>query len=340
MPDINLSGLDTSSDSFKSLLSALGLTQKKPTPQIYEFKDPDPMGEEVLRASREGMKNDIGEGTKNTTVRGEFFRISKVCTDLMGQVQRLKSMEENMTALKRIASAAQTLIARHVTVTIIANLTTQPAKNFISSLKKLDLLDIQSLVRLFRLVHAGRINGTLCDSFTPSNLCPFNPVESLSTAITTVITEERTPGGAQLVQSCSKDLLAAAVGGPELIKRAGRRRDKRRRKGSSLNSRFSDGKSDVSILSNPSFAVSRRLVQTLAKFIGKMAGGDLHSTGIVEMMDALAACLFSLKLRPNHRFWALEQLIRVFAATSGSAKKDQCSTSEQKGIVIYFRPYQ
>ena len=38
------------------------------------------------------------------------------------------------------------------------------------------------------------------------------------------------------------------------------------------------------------------------------------NSGVLNMTDALSACLFSSKLEPEHRFWALEQLLKMFSA--------------------------
>ena len=342
VPDIKLNGIDTSASSLRSLLSALGISQKRPTPQKFEFVKPDPMGEELFKTDINEAK--MGESMRHATAdvmmtspNVELFEISSSCNDLMSQVQKLKSIDESMAALDRIAGGTQTLVARYITMMVIASLsTTQPSKNFTTNLKQLDLLNIRSLVRLLRLVHAGRINGTPGDSFvivTPSSLYPVQAVECLSNSITTIVVDEEISAGAQLMQSCSRDLFAAAVGGAELMQQSGRRRRHRRqrRSGSRLKS-FDDSKSDVSILSYPNFDVSRRLVQTLARSTGRLTAGGVCSDGVLQMTDALAACLFSSKLQHKHQFWALEQLIKAFAAVSGGGiRKDQSSRSQLKG---------
>lgn len=343
VPDVSLTGLDYSSHSFKSLLSALGLSKKRPTPQRFKLGVPDPMGEGLFKASKAGIVDSeeggsSGGGTQQQqSSRGDNAKVVKMslsCDGLMGQVQKLKSVEESLMALERVTGSAQTLVARQVTMMVIGSVYTNTSKSFLASLKSLDLLDIQLLVRLLRLVHAGRIDGTSSDSFaiqTPLSVTPVWALECLSSAITTAVMDEGPSAGAQLVQSCSRDLLAAAVGGVELIQQTGRRRrNKRQQQGRSPYA--DDSKCDVSVLANPNFEVSRRLVQTLAQSTVKLiTSSSKHGGGIVQMMDALAACLFSSKLEAEHRFWALEQLVKVFASTSFVVKRDPPSTPQAKG---------
>ncbi len=324
MSDINLDALDTSA---KSLLSALGLSQKRPSPQTFQFSNPDPMGETLFQVNRENES----ESTK--LVAGdcdrEPIKISTSCYDLLDQVKLLKSTEENIAALNRIAAGTQALVARKVILGAIASYSTRSPSDLISSLKSLNMLDIKSLVYLLRLIHASRIDGTPDKSYsisTPSNPLGVNALECVSNTINTVIVEDSTSAGTQLMQSCSRDIFAAAVGGTELIRRTGRRRRNRAYK------RFNYDNSDLSVLANPNFEVSRKLMQTIAKSTGKLAGNDLHNKGVLQMTDSLAACLFSSKLKPSHRFWALEQLIRIFTSSNGATPK-KGSISNEGGTI-------
>ena len=67
------------------------------------------------------------------------------------------------------------------------------------------------------------------------------------------------------------------------------------------------------ILRNPNFFISMNLVQTLAKIMGSSLYKCESGGNVAQMVDALAACLFSAKLEAAHRFWALKQLLKVFA---------------------------
>ena len=333
VPDISLTGLDSSPQSLKSLLSALGLSQKRPTPKKYEFSTSDPMGENLCKMTRDsgdpgedGVKSEGGE-TTDKDIPSDLVKLSTSCNELLQQAQNLKSLDERLSAINRIASATQTLVARHITMLAVASLSVQTRPAFMTSLKDLDLVNVQSLVRLLRLVHAGRIDntpGSVYSLRTPSSLLPIKGLQCLSSAIATVVTENGTTAGSQLMQSCSRDLLAAAVGGAALLRSSSRRRRHRRDR----SERDKAVKSDVSILSNPNFSVSQSLVQTLAESTGKIVYGE-NNTAMLQMIDALAACLFSSKLQPEHRFWALEQLLKVFASAGSGTKREQGVKSQR-----------
>ena len=213
---------------------------------------------------------------------------------------------------------------------VIASLSTDNTLNFADHLRSLDLSNILSLVRLLRLVHAGRIDGTPGRLFgvrTPSSLLPIKGLDCLSSALTSVVTDSL-QAGSQLMQACSRDLLAAAVGGAQLLQRPRRRRRRHRNHGEDLID--PNEKSDLAVLSNPSFAVTQSLVQTMAEAAGKAVFAD--DTGVLLMTDALAACLFSSKLESQYRFWALEQLLKVFASSS---QRENTAKPHPEGILAY-----
>ena len=325
VPDVNLSGLDCSPQSLKSLLSALGLSQKRPTPRRFEFTSTDPLGSSLCKTLPD-LDETVGDQKDDAaplTSDNSLYRMSSACNHIVDQALKLRSPNEHLDALSRVASATQTLVARRVTMLAIASLSTRSTQEFISGLRALDLIDIRLLVRLLRLVHAGRIDGTPGSNFTvslPSSLLPLQGLKCLGSAISTVIIENGSSAGSQLMQACSRDLLAAAVGGAELLHpRVNRRRRQRRDRVDKSESITSD----VSILSNPNFSVSQSLVQTMAESTGKIVDSN-SSSAVLQMIDALAACLFSSKLEPEHRFWALEQILKVFAATVSDEKGEAC----------------
>ena len=334
VPDVNLNGLDCSPQSLKSLLSALGLSQKHPTPKRFEFTSPDPLGSSLCKSTTDIEHDDEDhktDATPLTTVESDFYKMSSTCAEVVGQVQKLRNFREHLEALNRIASAMQTLVARRITMLAITSLSTKNTQVFVSGLQTLDLVDIKFLVRLLRLAHAGRIDGTPGSSFTislPSSLIPVHGLKCLGDAISTVITENGTSAGSQLMQACSRDLLAAAVGGTEVLRpRSSHRRRQRRERRDSF-------PSDVTVLSNPNFSVSRSLVQTLAESTGKIVDSK-SSAAVIQMVDALAACLFSSRLEAKHRFWALEQILKVFAVTFDGEKSE--TKIEGKSIHNVYR---
>ena len=344
VPDVSLSGMDTSPQSLKTLLSALGLSQKRPTPRRFEFSNTDPLGEHLYKREHEsgaegegqsGEGEGDGGGEEDIPEGVGVVKMGHTCGELVQQAQKLRSLGENFTAINRITAATQTLVARHVTMLVISTLSTQGKRDFISGLKALDLVDVKSLVRLLRLVHAGRIDGTPGKAFsvkTPSSLLPIKGLDCLGSAITAVVTESHS-AGLQLMYACARDLLAAAVGGAELLQKGTRRRRRPHRRGHAERTPQFDWKekSDLSTLSNPNFSVSQNLVQMMADMSGKMLLGNgssvASSDGVLQITDALAACLFSSKLEPEHRFWGLEQLLKMFSSTS----KEQLAKMNPQG---------
>ena len=283
------------------------------------------MGEQLFKRedSLSVEDSDSTEKSYTMTAFSDFYKISDSCDNLMNQVQKLKSVEEKMSALQRLTVGVQVLIARHVTLMLVANLSVQTSKSALSALRSLELLDVQSLVRLLRLVDAGRINNTPGSCFAialPSSLHPLPALHCLSAAIASVVEgSSSSSAGLQLLRSCSRDLLTAAVGGADFVQQVGQ--------GRRYPPEDKDGKSDVVVLANPNFKVSQRLVAVLAKSAGKLRSGS-HMAGVVQLMDALTACLFSSKLEPKHRYWALQQLAKIFAVTGACEVMKKESVSQ------------
>ncbi|CAI8021126.1 Probable E3 ubiquitin-protein ligase HERC1 [Geodia barretti] len=322
LPDMGIQGLEASREALQSLLSALGLSQTNPTPRLHKFTEPDQMGEAWSRRGRE--YGELFEATPDGTLVGggdeelvdeHILKIGPQCEELVSQAIKLQDIDETLSALQRLTSAVQTLVARRITMLVIASLSTDTSLDFAEHLRSVGLVNVLSLVRLLRLVHAGRIDGTPGRLFgvrTPSSLLPIKGLDCLASALTTVVSDSL-EAGSQLMQACSRDLLTAAVGGAKLLQRPRRRRRRRRNNGDD-DSIDPNEKSDLAVLSNPNFAVTQSLVQTMAEAAGKAVFAD--DTGVLLMTDALAACLFSSKLESQYRFWALEQLLKVFATSS------------------------
>ena len=103
----------------------------------------------------------------------------------------------------------------------------------------------------------------------------------------------------------------------------------RRRLGAQVH--FQNNKdSDLAVLGNLSLKVSQRLVKILAKSAAKLVSNDSLVGGVVLMMDALTACLFSQKLEPEHRLWAMQQLVKIFAVTSANEVIKKSTLQKQK----------
>ena len=271
-------------------------------------------------AEPEAVGREEGAAKQDPGEEADLITLSFACEQLVEQVGKLRSLDETLEGLERVGTAAQTLVARHVTMLAIAMLSIQSPASFLSGLCALGLDDTKTLVRFLRLVHAGRIDGTAGKDFSirsPSSVLPINGLDCLGAALTTVVSASES-AGAQLMQACSRDLLAAAVGGAELLQLSHRRTKPGGEQQPPKLAKDKTETSDVSVLSNPSFSVSQSLVQTMAEAAGKVVVGE-DKGGVLQMTDALAACLFSSKLEPPYRFWALQQLLKVFSVTRKEA---------------------
>ena len=304
----NISYVDpiSSPSYYMILMSALGLFQTRATPETLLFTNRDPMAEGLYKVDGETYERCWNKTVLASTdnLSTGTYKISPACNNLMEQVLHLNTTEEVLTALDRIAIGTQTLTSRLVLLKIVTALSSQEPQEFLFCLKSLKLT-VQSFYRLLHLVHAGRISGAPSDSLHISASsfphCSTDTLNSLSATIAAMILDEGTSAVDDLMQSCSRDLYAVAVGGAQLSER--------------LAGPINTDSSDVAIISNPNFQVSQTLIETLAKSASKLVG---FSHGVVSVTNALAACLFSYKLQGFHKLWALEQLVKILTATRGN----------------------
>ena len=303
VPDINLTGVVNTAQSLKSLLSALGFSQHNP-PRLYLFPSNDPLGTQVVVSQGEKDEENKAQGDTMAT-EGCLKGLSEACQSLVEQATRLRTVDECRAASDRLISATQTLVARRVVLHIVGTLSLHSPKEFFRGLVSIGLADIKKLVRLLRLVQAGRVDGTLGKNLAiktgSSNTTPSIP-DSLSLGISTVVSY----GGEGLMRACSRDLLAAAVGGVDILqKKRSRRRHQDPQK-----------QTDITVLSNPNFSITQSLVQTVTDSAGRPVHGRGGGGEVTQMVDALAACVLSSKLEARYRLWGLRQLMVMFAQAS------------------------
>jgi hypothetical protein len=326
VPDTSLKGVDDSISFLDTLLSALGISQPRPTSQMFEITKSDPMGGESVKVDEKGYSKNKQGGASV-----ENFKMSSTCEELMCQVQKLKSTDEHLLALNRVTVGAQVLVARRVMLMLIASLSTERCGSLAATLKMLGLLEVKPLVRLLRLVDSGRIDGTPGNLFmvtVPFHLYPTPALQCLSDALSSVVaTSDDASAGLRLIQSCCRDLFTAAVGGAELVQESGKKW--RRRLGAHVHFHKYEN-SDLSVIGDPNFEVSQILMKILTKSAAKLVDEDSLVVGVVFMMDALSACLFSEKLKPDHRLWTLQELVRIFSVTGASEVSKKSMSQKQK----------
>ena len=193
VPDIHLSGLDSSKESQAALLSALGLSSSRPTPPTYKHVEDDTSSNE-LQLEENILKPNTGSNGSET------------CEVVVVEVVKLKSNRECVIASNRVLGAMECLIARKILFTLIASF------NFVSKdsqrsklmtfMEMMQLNDIKKLINLLRLVQAGRIDrvpGKRLFVTVPRYSTPVCIADCLGNAVSLMASSEE-QGGAQLLQ--------------------------------------------------------------------------------------------------------------------------------------------
>ncbi|XP_068081364.1 probable E3 ubiquitin-protein ligase HERC1 [Anabrus simplex] len=224
------------------------------------------------------------------------------------QAALLLSSQDRISALQRTTAAAQVLMSRSVIMNVLSLLSVSGTScSLAAGLSAVGLSDIRKVVRLMGLTAGGRVElpqdlptveGTTGPPYLQltqltSHLPPASAtcLNYLSSAIA-ALAETDTKASNLVVHMCTKELIAAAVTG----------------------------------MSQPTagFAVTQALVSLLASHGGttlteeKLATSpvDPTSTNGLQLADALAACVLSVRLAPEHRQWASQQLVKCIAAKS------------------------
>ena len=311
-----------------SMLSAFEQLQKGFIPaDPLEFPSTDPLGESLCR-TRRVSGGDSCVGSRKEGTPGGFSSTQPLCTGMVAQAQEVRSPEECAVALHRVTSALRTVVSRRVVMFVLCASSTYPPEKFLANLGMLKFDSPSFLVGLLRLVHASRIDGTPGIHFgvkLRTSLLPVLGVDCLCAAIKAVLSLEpaaaasdpqattagmRSSGGHGFIQTCCLDLVAAAVGGADVLILGGWR-------GKSLVK--VNVVDDVSVLSCPNFSVSQSLVQGM---IDAMVTAGPGSVEVVCLANALATCIMSSKLQREHKLWALKQMLRLLDGVE--KKEDVC----------------
>ena len=194
VPDIHLSGLDSSKESQAALLSALGLSASRPTPPTFNSTQSNP----ISSVDTHVLENDVPSAVSSDNI--------KLCESVVGEVTKLKSIKECCTASNRVLGAMECLIARKVLFKLVASFSTvlkdDQRLQLMQFLETINLNDIKKLINLLRLVQAGRIDripGKDLSVTIPGYSSPVSVMECLGTAVSLLASSEK-QGGAQLMQ--------------------------------------------------------------------------------------------------------------------------------------------
>ena len=148
----------------------------------------------------------------------------RLCEGVVDQITRLKSLSECITASERVLGAMQNLISRKVIFRLLASFTLSSSSSssssistslepFIKCLENIRLLDIKKLIKLLRLVQAGRVDRTpgkdLC-VLVPGYSTSVNVMECLGKAVS-IVADSGGEAGSQLMQVRISGIIMGGV---------------------------------------------------------------------------------------------------------------------------------
>ena len=291
-----LGTLNKTRESVESLLAALKLNKKNPTLNVIKF---------MSSPNQLGSFNAEGDETVTSTPEGEPYRVTDCGENLLGEAIALKTAEECLYALSQINISAQLIVARRVLVSVMSSLENKPY----DLLSSLNLSEIQNYVRLLQLSAAGRFgNPNTSTASSTSMLSTTGSISFICKGIAKIISKSE-EAAKKLIESCSRDLFILAVGGVSVLEQS------KALKVGEAASKISE----LSILSNPPFSVTRYLVEIAVKSFEHFTSiGHNHFS---VLADAFASCMYSTKLQRNEQAWATEQLLALFALVSKKSGK-------------------
>jgi len=296
VPNMMLGTLSRTRESVDSLLAALKLNKKAPTLNVIKF---------MSSPNQLGSFNAEGDETITSAPEGEPYRITVSGENLLDEAVALKTAEECLYALSQINISAQLIVARRVLVSVMSSLENKPY----DILSSLNLSEIQNYVRLLQLSAAGRF-GNPNTNTTSSNsmLTTSGNISFICKGIAKIISKSE-EAAKKLIESCSRDLFILAVGGVSVLEQS-----------KAVKVGEAAGKvSELSVLSNPPFSVTRYLVEIAVKSFEHFTSiGHNHFS---VLADAFASCMYSTKLQRNEQAWATEQLLSLFALVSKKSGK-------------------
>ena len=293
-----LGTLNKSHESVESLLAALKLTRKNPTLNVIHF---------FSTVNQLGSFNADDDGTVAAPAEGEEYRVTANGEMLLHEAVALKSAEENLFVLSQLNISAQLIVARRILVSVMSFLENKSYE----LLSTLNLTDIQNYIRLLQLSAAGRFgNPSNCTTLSNVKLSTAGNILFICKGISKIVSKSE-ESAQKLVEACSRDLFILAVGGVSVLE-----------KSKALKASDVAGKvSELSVLCNPPFSVTRYLVEIAVKSFEHFAPAG-HACFAV-LADALASCMYSSKLQRTEQAWATEQLLTLFAFVSKKSSKSR-----------------
>lgn len=294
----------------EKLLLRLGLSERRPAPDVVQFTESDPLGEKLVAVH---ASDDLVSSLSATARSAKSVKNYK---SLGEQAVCLRSPHERMLALQRTTSAMQVLLARTMLMKALALLSESgPSCSLSAALEYIGLSDIMLVVRLMQFCAAGKL-----DMFsTPLQMTePSECLGYLSAAIG-ALAKENPLSLKQLVKVCAQELMQAATGWSNNTEVSSRQKHLQH---AAVQER----------MTSPNFAVTQALVSLLAsqswgkKLMAQNAAEEFKCAALpgspaicekitsLTLTDALAACVLSSHVPHQHRQWAAKQLVRSISS--------------------------
>ncbi|XP_059169765.1 probable E3 ubiquitin-protein ligase HERC1 isoform X3 [Physella acuta] len=327
----------------QKLLPRLGLSENKPIPDPVRFTEFDPLGAcTITTVSVETTPSNAGAlagsvsslGSRSNPDISLFPSISSMY--LMGvtsgaipkslkcdvkqkslgeQAAHLSKMSDKVLALRSSVSAAQTLVARAVSMKILSFLAQSgQACSLSAALEQIGLADIMQIVRLMSLCAAGKME-LLCKSSRNDESAKH--LNHLTAAIGALI-EENPAALKQLIQLCTQELMMASMGmGTSGIEEHTTHRLLPSPRGGESTA-FAVTQALVSLLAQKGWSYKLLQAQLSADKVSptppESPSNDLSKCSHLQMINALSACVISARMPPHHRQWSAKQLVRALSA--------------------------
>ncbi|RUS81199.1 hypothetical protein EGW08_011064, partial [Elysia chlorotica] len=332
----------------QNFLPRLGLSENRPIPEPVRFTELDPLGSGNIVSS--ASENAAG---RSATLSGSISSLgsrsnpdlscfpSMSSMYLMGvtsgampknarcevkqkslgeQASNLVKMADKVLALRSSVSAAQTLIARSISMRTLSFLAQSGQACCLSAaLEQIGLADIMQIVKLMSLCAAGKME-LLCKGNSRNDESTKH-LRHLTAAIGALI-EEHPAALKQLIQLCTQELMMASMG----LSTSNLEEHSTLRPTAPSTTQRNNGDSTA-------FAVTQALVSLLAQrgwnykllqaqlsaekgssTAPESPTGDLSKCTHLQMINALSACVLSARMPSHHRQWSAKQLVKALSA--------------------------
>ncbi|CAB3370488.1 Hypothetical predicted protein [Cloeon dipterum] len=291
--------------------------------------EPDPLGTNQVPI----VTSEVKEGA------GNILASSDDRPSLGEQASWLANSKERQIALQRTTNAAQILVARSVVMSTLSLLSSSGnACSLPAGLQSMGLNDIRQLVHLMSLTASGRIELPSDYSVTLESITPpknnasgsatsktNHYLQHLSNAIS-CLAVSNSEAANMVVNICTKDLLDIAVG--------------RRSSSNPLSYEISSQTSNVSVTQALVNLLTTKKKSSLSSTNkgdetpkALSSPSDPQVQNILQLANALSACVLSAHLEPGNKQWASEQLVKCIANSAEEFPIHQIETKSMSDLL-------